>query len=58
VLTPNDFASLTDLADTIMAFQNRYENIAKPFEWKFTRTDLSKMMRRLSQSHSQYDKAA
>jgi transposase len=49
VLTPNDFTSLDDLANRITAFQKRYEEIAKPFEWKFTRDDLSKMMAKLSQ---------
>ncbi|RPH99358.1 MAG: hypothetical protein EHM72_11205 [Calditrichaeota bacterium] len=58
ILTPNDFASLSDLADTIIAFEKRYEKIAKPFEWKFTRDDLSKMMKKLSQSCLQYGKAA
>jgi hypothetical protein len=49
VLTPNDFDSLKNLAQRIIAFQDRYEQTAKPFEWKFTKDDLSKMMKRLSQ---------
>ena len=49
VLTPNDFDSLKSLAQRIIAFQGRYEQTAKPFEWKFTKDDLSKMMKRLSQ---------
>jgi len=48
VLTPNDFNSLELLADTIIAFQKRYECTAKPFEWKFTRDDLKKLMEKLS----------
>ena len=47
VLTPPDATSLDDLGRTILAFQNRYETLAKPFEWKFTRTDLKAMLRRL-----------
>jgi hypothetical protein len=49
VLTPNDFVSRKALTETINNFQKRYEIAAKPFEWKFTRTDLSKMMAKLSQ---------
>jgi hypothetical protein len=47
VLTPNDFASLTLLADRLERFERHYEIIAKPFEWKFTRHDLAKLMQRL-----------
>jgi transposase len=50
VLTPNDFTSLEALKDRILKFQERYEQIAKPFEWKFTREDLSKMLAKLSES--------
>jgi hypothetical protein len=47
VLTPNDFASLDGLADRLERFERHYEVIAKPFEWKFTRVDLTKLMHRL-----------
>lgn len=46
-LTPNDFASLALLADRLERFERHYEIIAKPFEWKFTRNDLAKLMQRL-----------
>lgn len=48
VLTPNDFNSLEELARTITEFQKRYERTAKPFEWKFTIDDLSKLTKKLS----------
>jgi|TARA_B100000315_G_scaffold168388_1_gene156893 transposase len=48
VLTPNDFDSLDALEDRLLAFQHRYEDIAKPFAWKFTRLDLIAFMERLS----------
>lgn len=48
VLTPNYYSSLDDLAKTIIEFQKRYEQAAKPFEWKFTKEDLSKIMKKLS----------
>jgi hypothetical protein len=47
VLTPNDFTSLDVLADRLERFERHYEIIAKPFEWKFTRDDLTKLIHRL-----------
>ncbi len=52
VLTPNDFASLALLADRLERFERHYEIIAKPFEWKFTRYDLAKLMQRLQPPHA------
>lgn len=49
VLTPNDFTSLQEVEDRLLAFQDRYEKAAKPFEWKFTRADLGELMNRLNQ---------
>lgn len=48
VLTPNDFSSLADLTQRILSFQDRYEKIAKPFEWKFTRRNLANLLHKLS----------
>lgn len=48
VLTPPEAESLTDLAATILGFQSSYEELARPFEWKFTRADLSKLLARLA----------
>lgn len=47
VLTPNDFADLADVESRLLAFERRYEEAAKPFEWKFTREDLRKLLHRL-----------
>ena len=49
VLTPNDFASLVEVGQRLLDFQVLYEQIAKPFEWKFTRLDLQDLMNRLKQ---------
>jgi hypothetical protein len=49
VLTPNDFPNLEAVADRLERFERRYEAIAKPFEWKFTRDDLAKLLQRLGQ---------
>ena len=40
VITPNDFADLDTLQQQLLAFGRRYEQIAAPFQWKFTREDL------------------
>lgn len=48
VLTPNDFADLTDVEHRLLAFERYYEAAAKPFEWKFTRKDLTKLMKKIA----------
>ena len=52
VLTPAAAASLDELAARILAFQVRYEVLARPFEWKFTRADLTKLLERLTAQDS------
>lgn len=47
VLTPNDFPSLEIVAGRLIEFQQHYEEIAKPFQWKFTRGDLSALLAKL-----------
>jgi hypothetical protein len=47
VVTPNDFDSLDTLEQRLLAFGRRYEQIAEPFEWKFTRQDLERLLHRL-----------
>ena len=45
-LTPNDFRSLEEVENRLLGFQQYYESIATPFEWKFTRADLMAMMKK------------
>ena len=47
VLTPNDFGSLDDVEERLLAFERYYESIASPFRWRFTRNDLDDLMHRL-----------
>jgi hypothetical protein len=47
VLTPNDFSSLHEVQDRLFRFQEYYETIAMPFEWKFTRADLDEMINKM-----------
>ena len=47
VVTPNDFDDLDTLEQHLLAFGRRYEQIAAPFQWKFTRADLNKLLARV-----------
>jgi transposase-like protein len=47
VLAPNDFTDLDQIRDRLAAFEIRYNAIARPFDWKFTRTDLNDLLRRI-----------
>ena len=57
-LTPNDFDDLGQLEKTILDFQNIYEKAAKPFEWKFSREDLSNVLEKLDSFRRQKKKVA
>jgi hypothetical protein len=46
-VTPNDFGSLEELAERLLAFGRRYREIAHPFEWTFTRRDLERVLDRV-----------
>lgn len=47
VLTPSDFTSLGELEDHLLRFQDRYQQIATPFQWMFKTQDLVALMERL-----------
>jgi transposase len=49
-LTPADFTSQDQVAARILGFQEHYQQIAKPFAWKFTRHDLHRLMARCPDS--------
>jgi transposase len=46
-ITPGDFADLDDLTTRILAFQDRYNTTAEPFDWRYTRDDLKSLLNRL-----------
>jgi hypothetical protein len=52
VLTPNDFTDLAEAEARLLDFQDHYERIAKPFEWKFTSADLDALLTKLQQQPS------
>jgi hypothetical protein len=43
-LVPDDFPSRAAIVQRIQDFQLHYEQIARPFEWKFTRQDLQRLL--------------
>jgi hypothetical protein len=47
VINPNDFTELDQIRDRLAAFEIRYNAIARPFNWKFTRTDLADLLHRI-----------
>jgi len=49
-LTPADFTSQTAVADRILGFQKHYQTVARPFDWRFTRRDLARLLTRCAPS--------
>ncbi len=49
VLSPNDFLDLAEVQQRLLAFQERYQRVAVPFDWRFTRSDLNQLLRRLDE---------
>jgi uncharacterized protein YdaL len=47
-LTPNDFATLPELARHLMDFGQHYRAIAQPFEWTFTRAKLNAVIEKIT----------
>jgi hypothetical protein len=47
-LTPNDFASLDQLAERLLAFGEHYRTVARPFQWTFTRAALDALLTQLA----------
>jgi hypothetical protein len=56
-LTPNDFTSLDQIRDRLAGFEARYNAIATPFSWKFTRADLDDLLHRID-AHDNAQSAA
>jgi hypothetical protein len=48
VVSPNDFRDLSDAESRLLDFQQHYEQIATPFEWKFTKDDLNALLKRIA----------
>ena len=48
VVTPNDFYDLADVENRLTAFQDLYNAVAKPFNWKYTTKDLNALLARIT----------
>ena len=48
VISPNDFHTLDEVEARLLDFQQYYEQIATPFEWKFTKDDLNALLERIA----------
>jgi hypothetical protein len=51
-LTPDDFSTRKALEERVLGFQSHYQKVATPFEWKFNRQDLDRLLNRCSQPKS------
>lgn len=58
LLEPNDFTDLAELARTLNAFEHHWNEIAEPFDWRFTRDDLAALITRLGAHEPQLQLAA
>jgi hypothetical protein len=50
VVSPNDFRDPAELERRLLGFQQRYQHTAEPFDWRYTRADLDRLLRRLDQT--------
>jgi hypothetical protein len=57
-LTPNDFDSLDALSERLLRFADHYRQIARPFEWTFSRADLDRLLARIDAHQPQLTLAA
>ena len=48
VVTPNDFILLDHISERLAAFEDRYNAVAEPFDWRFTRDDLTELLERIA----------
>jgi hypothetical protein len=44
----DEFADTDELAQQITTFENRYNQAARPFDWRFSRNDLHHLLDRLA----------
>ncbi len=48
LITPDDFPNLDILANRLTAFEARYNTAAQPFDWRFNRDDLNRLLDRIA----------
>lgn len=47
VISPNDFETIADVEDRLLAFEDHYNAVAKPFDWTFDKDDLHDLLKRI-----------
>jgi hypothetical protein len=52
-ISPNDVATLQQLSAALHAFISRYNKTARPFNWKYTATDLNHLLHRITEHDTQ-----
>ena len=57
VIKPADLADPDALADRLRRFEQRYNQTATPFDWRFTTSDLGAMLERLDARRSRAETA-
>ena len=53
MVSPNDFPTLEKLSETLLAFVDRYNRTAEPFNWKYTAADLKDLLHRIRDHEKQ-----
>jgi hypothetical protein len=53
LLTPNDFDNLAVVARRLNEFEHHYNQIAEPFDWRFSGSDLRQLLQRLARREPQ-----
>ena len=48
VVSPNDFSDTEAIASALAGFEGRYNAVSQPFDWRFTRDDLHKLLARIA----------
>jgi transposase len=56
VVKPADFGDLAALADRLLRFEDHYNATARPFDWRFSSSDLAAMLARLDAHRPQEER--
>jgi hypothetical protein len=57
-LSPNSFDSLNELTDRLLRFGEHYRQIARPFDWTFSRADLERVLAKITEREPRLAPAA
>ena len=52
VVSPNDFFDTDAIASVLAGFEDRYNAVSQPFDWRFTKDDLNELLARIA-AHEQ-----